>query len=220
MKPITLQEKLIYRTIKKAAIIWLLLLRLDPEPVNESKAAEILQIDRETARTYLKTLNELEICTRLGRYQGYILTDTGRQLALPAELTSLLSKAENPPSVINTNKEESFKESKQLILISEDENPALEGGKSALENKETISFETSKVGKELLRLKINQNWRTQKLIGKITLSDISTMINKMQSSQHSLNDTGYMIRILEGMAEVNDRAGGTETNRKYEEWEI
>ena len=97
MTAISIEEKLIYRNIKKAAIVWLLLLRLDPQPVTEATAADILQIDRATARKYLRNLNELNIITRLGRFAGYILTDTGRQLALPSELV-LLSKGKKSPS--------------------------------------------------------------------------------------------------------------------------
>ena len=89
MNPLSIEEKLIFTRVKRAAIVWLLLLRMDPKPVNETLAAETLQIDKETARKYLRTLHELEIVTRLGRFDGYQLTNGGRQIPLPMELRTL-----------------------------------------------------------------------------------------------------------------------------------
>jgi len=98
--PLTLEEKLIFRNVRKAAIVWLLLIRLDPQPVNETLAAETLAIDKETARKYLRTLHECEIITKnKGRYTGYTLTDGGRQLTLPIQLAKLQTgNAEIPRS--------------------------------------------------------------------------------------------------------------------------
>ena len=103
MSPLTIEEKLIYRNIKRAAIVWLLLLRLDPQPITETTAADILQIDRATARKHLKSLSEIGICTRLGRYNGFILTQTGRQLALPTELEN--GRGRFSPSLISSKDE-------------------------------------------------------------------------------------------------------------------
>lgn len=96
-QPLTLPEKLIFRNIKRAAIVLLLIIRLDPQPVNETTAAEILAIDKETARKYLKTLQECQIITRLGRFDGYTLTEGGRQLALPYHLEKLMTASAEIP---------------------------------------------------------------------------------------------------------------------------
>jgi len=129
MSPLTIEEKLIYRTIKRAAIVWLLLLRLDPQPITETTAADILQIDRTTARKHLKSLSEIGICTRLGRYNGFILTQTGRQLALPTELEN--GKGRISPSNVNAFNEglnDSESVNPSLLLINgEGENLPFEG---------------------------------------------------------------------------------------------
>lgn len=137
---LSIEEKLIFRDVKKAAIVWLLLLRLDPTPVSESNAAEILQIDKETARKYLRTLNELMICTRLGRYDGYNLTESGRQMALPLELSRISdqSSAEIPRSG-DFNNNESLIDLDDLTSLSlikrERGNPAFERGNPAFPEK-------------------------------------------------------------------------------------
>lgn len=133
---ITIEEKLIFRNVKKAAIIWILALRMDPQPISESSAAEILQIDKETARKYLRILNECNIITRLGRFSGYALTQSGKQLALPLELSRMRASAEIPRSD-QFNNIESLKDSNLntsiLLINGERGNPALERGNSAFD---------------------------------------------------------------------------------------
>jgi len=133
--PLSIEEKLIYRNVKRAAILWLLMMRLDPRPVTESDAAEILQIDRGTARKYFKALVDVSVITRLGRYDGFILSESGRQMVLPLELRHLAERAASgkvrfAPSDLFNNTEE-FKEEdifKSLLLIKgEGEIPTLEG---------------------------------------------------------------------------------------------
>jgi hypothetical protein len=82
------------RSIKKTAAVLLLIMHLDPKPIGESEVAELLQINRETARLHLKQLSYSRLIARSARFQGYILTHAGRQL--------LLTTAENPPSIPST----------------------------------------------------------------------------------------------------------------------
>jgi len=204
---LTIKEKLIYGRIKKAAVIWLLLLRLDPSPLTEKDAAEILQINKSTARDYLRTLSELHIITRLGRYSGYILTDTGRQMALPEPLTKL-AKAKNSPSeaIINDCKNDSIKDH-QVLLIDEGENFTFEGEKSAF-------GENPEIGDALLKLGIVENHKTRTLIERgLTTRDIHNAAAKIRNDpMHDLNETGLLITIMDGLLEKRNQMGG------YENW--
>jgi len=148
MQQLKIQEKLIFRNVRKAAIVWLLIIRLDPQPVTETIAAETLQIDKETARKYLRTLHECEIITRLGRYKGYTLTDGGRQLTLPLQMQILQGgSAEFPRSEdlkalnLTTTKKNTIDKNPLIVVVkalkalikSERGKTALERGNSALE---------------------------------------------------------------------------------------
>ena len=64
---------------------------------------------------------------------------------------------------------------------------------------------------------IVENWRTIKLLNRVSVGDVREMRRRCASSGHDLRDTGYMIRILEGMAEKNDRDGGISLD--YADWE-
>src|SRR3972149_146311 len=70
-----------FRSLKRTAIVLLLLFRLD-RPVGSNELAAILDIDRKTASGYLKSLAMRQLITRTHRYDGYILTQGGRQLIL------------------------------------------------------------------------------------------------------------------------------------------
>src|SRR3972149_7382950 len=70
-----------FRSLKRTAIVLLLLFRLD-RPVGSNELAAILDIDRKTASGYLKSLAMRQLITRTHRDGGYILTQGGRQLIL------------------------------------------------------------------------------------------------------------------------------------------
>lgn len=88
-------------------------------------------------------------------------------------------------------------------------------------NSETRNYSDSEVGQTLMGVGIMANWRTLKLLGRISVGDVREMRSRMQTSGMSLDDTGYMIRILEGMAEQNDRKNGQDRNslQRYADWE-
>ena len=85
---LTDSELCLLRSIKKTAVVMLLMMRLDPRPTGESEIARLLGINKETARTYLRSLAACSLIARAYRNNGYILTAGGRQLLLP--------DAENP----------------------------------------------------------------------------------------------------------------------------
>lgn len=112
----------LFRKLKRTAIVVLLMIRLD-HPTGEQEIAEVLEINQETARGYLRELSGMGVVAKIKRYNGYILTELGRQMVLPiGEPASLFESgsaenprlsAENPrsntPIIINTysiNREE------------------------------------------------------------------------------------------------------------------
>ncbi|MHC4749237.1 MAG: hypothetical protein ACYTFW_05120 [Planctomycetota bacterium] len=205
---LTIEEKLIYSRIKRAAIIWLLLLRFDPDPITEVIASEILQIDRSTARGYFKTLAEVGVCTRLGRYKGFILTQSGRQLSLPNEL-QLLSKGEFPPSPDSiVEDEESLKESQLTLIIEEGGIPPLPTYKDYPE-----------IAQLLLDIGIVENSRTRKLLPHLTPDIIRQVSRKIKDDPYrSLSETGILVVMLEGEIEKQKRTEIDELD-KYAKWE-
>jgi hypothetical protein len=71
----------LFRSLKKTAIVLMLLFRLD-KPVGESEIARILDIHPETTRIYLRSLARLGLVTRTHRFNGWTLTAGGRQMIL------------------------------------------------------------------------------------------------------------------------------------------
>ena len=69
------------RSLKKTAVVYLVMLRLD-RPTGPSEIADILDIHIGTVQSYLRSLTQLGIVTRTGYMNGYILTAIGRQMAL------------------------------------------------------------------------------------------------------------------------------------------
>ena len=91
---ITPQETRVLRLLKRTAIVLLLLLRLD-KPTGETEIARTLEIDNETARTYLRSLADIGLIARANYHHGWILTCAGRQMVLgqPAENPRLLAES-------------------------------------------------------------------------------------------------------------------------------
>ena len=89
---ITPDETRIFRLLKRTAIVLMLLLRLD-KPTGETEIARTLEIDNETARTYLRSLADIGLIARANYHHGWILTCAGRQMILgePAENPRLLA---------------------------------------------------------------------------------------------------------------------------------
>ncbi|RJO64981.1 MAG: hypothetical protein C4540_02495 [Candidatus Omnitrophota bacterium] len=74
----------LYRSLKKTAIVLMLMIRLD-KPVGQGELAAILDIDPRTAERHLRSLAQRQLITRTHIQAGYILTQTGRQLVLGVE---------------------------------------------------------------------------------------------------------------------------------------
>ena len=103
-------------------------------------------------------------------------------------------------SPININKKV-LKDSRDLINI----------------NKESRKFSDSDEGRAMIDLGIVENWRTLKLLGRISAGDVMETRRRLQAIGHDLRDTGYIVRVLEGMAEKNDHDGGAR-ERNYADW--
>ena len=65
---------------------------------------------------------------------------------------------------------------------------------------------------------VEENWRTIKLLGRIECRDVVRAKEKMLATGHPVSETGYLIKVLEGLAEQNDREQGTSAQR-YADWE-
>ena len=88
------------RSLKKTAVVYLVMLRLD-RPTGPTEIADILDIHIGTVHSYLRSLTKLGIITRTGYMNGYILTVIGRQMALghPVEIPQVPSPSSlDPPN--------------------------------------------------------------------------------------------------------------------------
>lgn len=101
-----------FRSIKKTAVIVLLLIRID-RPVAAKQIAELLDMDYETTRRHLRSLANAGLVTETGI--GWLLTSGGSQLLLPAELSTIQSEpvesAEKPRRDAEKPRPESVKSS-------------------------------------------------------------------------------------------------------------
>ena len=73
-------EVAFYRSVRKTAVILLLMMKLD-SPTPAKRIAEILDLDYATTRRHLKTLSNLGVLTET--FSGWSLLQGGIQLLLP-----------------------------------------------------------------------------------------------------------------------------------------
>lgn len=78
---ITAAEIAVIRSIKKTAIVLIVLFRLG-RPATAKEVAEVMGVREETAGTYLKDLVALGIVAHHGKHRGYFPTHEGKQLIL------------------------------------------------------------------------------------------------------------------------------------------
>lgn len=74
------------------------------------------------------------------------------------------------------------------------------------------------VGQALQDAGLAENWRTLKLLGRISVGDVSQAVQKMLEAGQSRKNTGYLLKVLEGQAALNDR-DSRRTAKSYEDWE-
>lgn len=96
---LTPQETSFFRSIKRTAAALLLIYRLN-RPVLITEISLILDIDRKTAANQLKSLASLQVITHTRA--GWIITQGGTQLILPAAQPELMGK--NSPSAYSMGK--------------------------------------------------------------------------------------------------------------------
>lgn len=85
------------RSLKRTAIVLLLIFRLDPQPVGRDDVADLLDIDTKTSAKYLHDLSQHGLITRTGYRDGYVLTAGGRQMVLGMEAKTLPGESGNFP---------------------------------------------------------------------------------------------------------------------------
>lgn len=116
MSNLTQQEILILRSLRRTAIVLLLMFRLD-RPVNAREVSQILAIDYTTSRKYLSELSNLQLITHTSA--GWLLTQGGSQLLLSTDLSTppnaIFSRTEFLPSSSSPN------ESNQVPIEVEEE---------------------------------------------------------------------------------------------------
>ena len=78
-------DVLLFRALKKTAVLVLLMLRIDPRPAGRDLVAGVLDLSPKTAAEYLESLTYLGLATRTAYHGGYMLTTLGHQLALSIE---------------------------------------------------------------------------------------------------------------------------------------
>ena len=90
-------ELMLLRSLKRTAIVLLMIFRLDPQPVGRDDVASLLDIDTKTSAKYLHDLSQHGLITRTGYRDGYILTTGGRQMVLGMESKKLPGESGNFP---------------------------------------------------------------------------------------------------------------------------
>lgn len=190
------------RSIRKTAVVVLVMLQLD-RPTGEVEIAEILDINQETARRYLKSLCRVGLATRTGRFQGYTLTGLGSQLVLPME-TPVLERGKSAlergktalDAPITTTVKDSINKSESEVVESESANA---------ENPRSLSTGAvdNPVWKELKAAGIGHNKRTEKLakMEHVTPQYVKAWAAQMRQDNKA-DQTGLLITILEGGQEA------------------
>lgn len=89
---------MLLRSLRRTAIVLLLIFRLDPQPIGRDDVAGLLGIDVKTSGKYLHDLAQQGLITRTGYRDGYILTVGGRQLVLGMEPKALPERGNFPLS--------------------------------------------------------------------------------------------------------------------------
>jgi DNA-binding CsgD family transcriptional regulator len=111
------------RTIKKTAVLLLLLARVDT-PLGESGIAAILDISRATVRGQLKSLSALGLVVRVSLHNGFLLSELGREL-FGVERVKFCPI---PTTVVDLNLLNSLKSDSEVNKLKQDKNCPVETG--------------------------------------------------------------------------------------------
>jgi len=174
------EEVHMLRSLKKTAIVLLLMLRLD-RPISRNQIAAILDIHVQTARDYLRQLSAAGIVAHSS--QGWILTQAGSQWVLP-----IISEGNPSPILLNNNRYEDFE--KEEVIINK-------GGENS-----TPPKITSKIWKRLFSYGIDRNPRVEAIVKKdfMTLDYIKSHVN-------ALDQKGYPMPQWAGMLVLHLESG-------------
>jgi DNA-binding transcriptional ArsR family regulator len=93
MTTLTAPEIFAFRSLRKTAIVYLLMLRLD-RPTGANELANLLDVDLSTVRRYLDSLSAAGLIARTAYRDGYSVAAGGRQLILPGIWSNRATTAE------------------------------------------------------------------------------------------------------------------------------
>jgi hypothetical protein len=127
----TQQDILVLRSLKKTAIIILLLMKYG-KPLTAKQAAILLEIDEGTASKYMQSLQAIGLIDHLGRFKGYTLTQNAIQLTMPLGDKTGDSPVFPTTTVINIDNNKVIKDIKTEAVEQKRENPAFEENKKML----------------------------------------------------------------------------------------
>jgi len=188
-------EVMFLRSIKKTAVVLLLLLRLD-RPVSAKEVSQILDMNYETTRIYFRHLSSANFVTKTNH--GYILSQYGSQLVLVADSpppeTETLKNAEFPRFTINSSNSINSKDS---ILNT---TTSITDLKNDISSSNSINRDTKKIWESLSKYGITRNTRTERLASQpfITPEYIQRHAEVLEESGKSLPQwAGLFITILE-----------------------
>ena len=173
------------RLLKKAAAVFLLFWFLD-QPLQVIDVAQLLEIDRRTARNHVRSLISLSLITRSSLAEGFILTDEGRHFVL-----GNFSPPVNTAAVVN--------DSDNILYLIKD-SKSKESLTTTITNKpDKISpLEEQAVWEALEAAGIARNARTEQLARKDYLTpDYVTGHYLNLKSQGKGDRTGLLVSILE-----------------------
>jgi hypothetical protein len=94
MTTLTAPEVATFRSLKKTAIVWLVMLRLD-RLVGPQELANLLDMDIATVRRHLSSLSSAGLIARTDYRNGYTVAAGGRQLLLPGIWSNRATTAED-----------------------------------------------------------------------------------------------------------------------------
>ena len=199
------QEITLFRQLKRVAIVIILMARLN-QPTRAVDLAEILEINYETARAYLKSLRHLGLIA-YAHGQGWMVTAGGRGLLSPAVLVN----AENPrfpDSVVvvdSVNRKVNDKQQQQTKENAENPRP--------LHNKSAENPRFSANYLELLECGIAINPRTQRLAELDFVNPDYIRGHYLQITTHPPENVRNMIGLLITILESGARAPKLNHNR-------
>lgn len=150
---------------------------------------------------------------------GWMLSDGARQLPLPFQQIEPETEPETPADADLDNSDTNGQGrniSDSPINIKDIK--LKDSLKDSNINSETRNFsDFPDLAAELRKANIHENHVTRRLLGRISAGDVRRTVAQVRNDpKHDLSETGWIIAILKGVAEKNDRNGSS----VYTSWEL